>query len=87
MCRDNEYGCHATATAGVVWTGVITDIGREIPTERPVTRTPSSEEGIEAWGIKMISVSFNSAWRVKSGLTATGCANHDNDNDLCNNSF
>lgn len=56
MCKDNEYGCHATATKGVVWTGVITDIGLDTPTEQPVTRTPSTNEGIEAWGIKMISV-------------------------------
>lgn len=58
MCRDNEYGCHATATSGVVWTGVITDIGLATPTEEPVTRTPSLQEGIEAWGIKLISVSM-----------------------------
>lgn len=56
MCRNNEYGCHATATPGVVWTGVITDIGLETPTEQPVTRKPSTDEGIEAWGIKFILV-------------------------------
>ena len=57
MCKDNQYGCHATATSGVVWTGLITDIGLDTPTERPVTRTPSTDEGIEAWGIKLVSVS------------------------------
>ncbi|KAH6635079.1 hypothetical protein B0J18DRAFT_462212 [Chaetomium sp. MPI-SDFR-AT-0129] len=60
MCRDNQYGCHATATSGVVWTGVITDIGLATPTEEPVTRTPSLQEGIEAWGIKLISVAPDS---------------------------
>lgn len=57
MCWDNEYGCHATATEGVTWTGVRTDIGLSIPTEEPITRTPSTNEGVEAWGIKFISVS------------------------------
>jgi hypothetical protein len=57
MCRDNQYGCHATATPGVVWTGVMTNIGLPTPTVEPVTRTPSTEEGIEAWGIKFLSVS------------------------------
>ena len=57
MCKDNEYGCHATATSGAVWTGVITDIGLDTPTEAPVTRTPYLNEGLEAWGIKLISVS------------------------------
>lgn len=57
MCRNHEYGCHATATKDVTWTGIITDIGLDTPTEAPVTRTPSTEEGIEAWGIKLISVS------------------------------
>ncbi|KAK4093961.1 hypothetical protein Purlil1_1452 [Purpureocillium lilacinum] len=56
MCKDNEYGCHATATSGAVWTGVITDIGLDTPTEAPVTRTPYLNEGLEAWGIKLISV-------------------------------
>ncbi|KAK3372284.1 hypothetical protein B0H63DRAFT_527135 [Podospora didyma] len=56
MCKDNQYGCHATATSGAVWTGVVTDIGRSPPTENPVTRTPSTLEGIEAWGIKLISI-------------------------------
>lgn len=57
MCKDNQYGCHATATPGVVWTGVVTDIGLPTPTEQPVTRTPSTAEGIEAWGIKLLAVS------------------------------
>lgn len=57
MCRDNEYGCHATATPGVVWTGVITDLGIATPTEQSITRTPYSFEGLEAWGIKFLSVS------------------------------
>ncbi|KAL0932130.1 uncharacterized protein CTRU02_213083 [Colletotrichum truncatum] len=56
MCRDHEYGCHGTGTVGAVWTGVITDIGISQPTEEPVTRTPFTNEGIEAWGIKFISV-------------------------------
>ncbi|KDN70409.1 hypothetical protein CSUB01_11916 [Colletotrichum sublineola] len=54
--RDHEYGCHATATPGAVWTGVNTDLGIAIPTEQPITRTPFTVEGLEAWGIKMISV-------------------------------
>jgi hypothetical protein len=57
MCKDNQYGCHATATPGVVWTGVVTNIGLPTPTEQPVTRTPGTAEGIEAWGIKFLSVS------------------------------
>ncbi|OBR05665.1 hypothetical protein CH63R_09785 [Colletotrichum higginsianum IMI 349063] len=56
MCKDHEYGCHGTGTVGAVWTGVITDIGIPTPTEEPVTRTPFTVEGIEAWGIKFISV-------------------------------
>ncbi|KAM3540417.1 hypothetical protein ARSEF1564_006653 [Beauveria bassiana] len=57
MCKDNEYGCHATAASGgIVWTGVITDLGATPATEEPVTRTPSTKEGIEAWGIKFLSV-------------------------------
>ncbi|CRG92668.1 hypothetical protein PISL3812_09732 [Talaromyces islandicus] len=56
MCKDNQYGCHATATPGVVWTGVMTNIGLPTPTEEPATRTPSTAEGIEAWGIKLLSV-------------------------------
>ncbi|TQV96416.1 hypothetical protein IF1G_04999 [Cordyceps javanica] len=57
MCKDNEYGCHATAASGgIVWTGVITDLGVTPATEAPVTRTPSTKEGIEAWGIKFLSV-------------------------------
>ncbi|KAJ6790398.1 hypothetical protein PWT90_10308 [Aphanocladium album] len=57
MCRDNEYGCHATAeSGGIVWTGVVTDLGVTPATEEPVTRTPSTKEGIEAWGIKFLSV-------------------------------
>ncbi|KAI5460823.1 hypothetical protein BGZ63DRAFT_358899 [Mariannaea sp. PMI_226] len=59
MCRGNQYGCHATATKGVIWTGVVTDIGLDTPTERPITRTPSTDEGCEAWGIKFISVSHS----------------------------
>jgi hypothetical protein len=57
MCRNHQYGCHATATEGVTWTGLVTDIGREDPTEAPVTRKPGTAEGIEAWGIKFVSVS------------------------------
>lgn len=82
MCRDNEYGCHATATPGVVWTGVITDISLETPTEEPVTRRPNTAEGIEAWGIKMISVapatdsSRSSATSASS--TATNTSNTGN---------
>jgi hypothetical protein len=57
MCRDNEYGCHATATVGAVWTGTLTNIGLSTPTEEPITRTPYTAEGIEAWGVKMIVVS------------------------------
>ncbi|KAJ3497811.1 hypothetical protein NLG97_g1611 [Lecanicillium saksenae] len=65
MCRDNEYGCHATAASGgIVWTGVVTDLGVTPATEEPVTRTPSTKEGIEAWGIKFLSVA--------PGSTATG---------------
>jgi len=60
MCRDNEYGGHATATPGAVWTGLITGIGIPTPTEESVTRTPSTDEGIEAWGTKLISVSPDS---------------------------
>ncbi|KAL2131599.1 hypothetical protein VTI74DRAFT_4815 [Chaetomium olivicolor] len=56
MCRDHEYGCHATATSGAVWTGVLTDIGLATPTEEPITHTPNSKEGLEAWGIKLISI-------------------------------
>ncbi|KAF4119317.1 hypothetical protein GMORB2_4836 [Geosmithia morbida] len=56
MCKENEYGCHATATVGAVWTGTETNIDLETPTESPLTKTPSTEEGIEAWGIKLISV-------------------------------
>lgn len=56
MCKDDQYGCHATATAGVVWTGIETDIGLPVPTEAPITRTPSTAEGCEAWGIKFLSV-------------------------------
>lgn len=57
MCRDNEYGCHATAAAGgLVWTGVVTNLAVTPATEEPVTRTPSTGEGIEAWGIKFLSV-------------------------------
>ncbi|KAM3561227.1 hypothetical protein MY1884_002494 [Beauveria asiatica] len=57
MCKDNEYGCHATAASGgIVWTGVVTDLGATPATEEPVTRTPSTKEGIEAWGIKFLSV-------------------------------
>ncbi|ATY63490.1 hypothetical protein A9K55_007395 [Cordyceps militaris] len=57
MCKDNQYGCHATAASGgIVWTGVITDLGVTPATESPVTRTPSTNEGIEAWGIKFLSV-------------------------------
>lgn len=57
MCKDNQYGCHATAAAGgIVWTGVVTDLGVTPATEEPVTRTPSTKEGIEAWGIKFLSV-------------------------------
>ncbi|WDK10194.1 hypothetical protein CGRA01v4_01473 [Colletotrichum graminicola] len=60
MCRDHEYGCHATATRGAVWTGLITDLGIAAPTEEPITRTPFTDEGLEAWGIKMISVASTS---------------------------
>lgn len=57
MCKDNQYGCHATAAAGgIVWTGVETNLGVTPATEAPVTRTPSTKEGIEAWGIKFLSV-------------------------------
>ncbi|OAQ72943.1 hypothetical protein VFPPC_12892 [Pochonia chlamydosporia 170] len=56
MCKDNEYGCHATATLGVVWTGTLTDIGLSQPTEEPITRTPYTEEGLEAWGVKLLYV-------------------------------
>ncbi|KAF6813552.1 hypothetical protein CSOJ01_04574 [Colletotrichum sojae] len=56
MCRDHEYGCHATGTVGAVWTGVITNIAISKPTEEHITRTPFTVEGIEAWGIKFISV-------------------------------
>ena len=61
MCKDNEYGCHATATRGVVWTGRVTDIGLEEPTDEPVTRTPTTDEGIEAWGIKFLQISSTSS--------------------------
>ncbi|TDZ34739.1 hypothetical protein C8035_v002564 [Colletotrichum spinosum] len=61
MCREHEYGCHATGTVGAVWTGVITDIGISNPTEEPVTRTPFTNEGVEAWGIKFISVASTTA--------------------------
>ncbi|KAF4497142.1 hypothetical protein FAGAP_6665 [Fusarium agapanthi] len=70
MCRDHQYGCHATATAGVVWTGVVTDLGLDDPTEAPVTRKPGSAEGIEAWGIKFISVSPTSHSTATSTATA-----------------
>ncbi|KAJ4165142.1 hypothetical protein LMH87_006788 [Akanthomyces muscarius] len=57
MCKDNQYGCHATAASGgIVWTGVVTNLGVTPATESPVTRTPSTLEGIEAWGIKFLSV-------------------------------
>jgi hypothetical protein len=56
MCRDHEYGCHATATPGAVWTGTVTRLDVDPPTERPTTRTPDPKEGLEAWGIKLISV-------------------------------
>ncbi|KAK4184746.1 hypothetical protein QBC35DRAFT_40165 [Podospora australis] len=74
MCRDNEYGCHATATEGAVWTGVITDISLETPTEEPVTRTPNSLEGIEAWGIKMISVAPATDSSTRSGSSTASTA-------------
>ncbi|KEY69103.1 hypothetical protein S7711_11569 [Stachybotrys chartarum IBT 7711] len=61
MCRGHQYGCHGTATSGAIWTGIQTDIGLETPTETAITRTPSSEEGIEAWGIKFISVAAESS--------------------------
>ncbi|KAH9434625.1 hypothetical protein MCOR02_006620 [Pyricularia oryzae] len=54
MCKDHQYGCHATATVGAVWTGAITNLANS--NFESVTRTPSTEEGLEAWGIKMISI-------------------------------
>lgn len=69
MCRGHEYGCHATATSGAVWTGVITDIGLDTPTEQPITRTPNAKEGLEAWGIKLISVrEISSPWFCASQI-------------------
>lgn len=55
MCRNNEYGCHGTATPGAVWTGVLTNIVQS--TEEPFTHTPSPQEGLEVWGIKLLWVS------------------------------
>ncbi|QKX53489.1 uncharacterized protein TRUGW13939_00568 [Talaromyces rugulosus] len=69
MCKDNQYGCHATATAGVVWTGVMTNIGLPTPTEEPATRTPSTAEGIEAWGIKLLSVAPETSTTTSLPLT------------------
>lgn len=66
MCKDHQYGCHATATVGAVWTGAITNLANS--NFESVTRTPSTEEGLEAWGIKMISVSDSGhrAWDLTS---------------------
>jgi hypothetical protein len=58
MCRDHQYGCHATATLGGAWTGTETNLAISPPTEKPITLTqPNTKEGVEAWGIKLISVS------------------------------
>ncbi|CAJ0538682.1 Ff.00g066750.m01.CDS01 [Fusarium sp. VM40] len=71
MCRDHQYGCHATATQGVTWTGVMTDIGLEDPTEKPVTRKPATAEGIEAWGIKFISITSTTSEASVATTTAS----------------
>ncbi len=80
MCKDNQYGCHATAAAGgIVWTGVVTDLGVTPATEEPVTRTPSTKEGVEAWGIKFLSVrwlEFQQPWRFTHSLTPSICRSH-----------
>ncbi|KAK4108203.1 hypothetical protein N656DRAFT_784493 [Canariomyces notabilis] len=56
MCRDHQYGCHATATLGGAWTGTETNLAISPPTEKPITLTqPNTKEGVEAWGIKLIS--------------------------------
>ncbi|KAH8882275.1 hypothetical protein GQ53DRAFT_666072 [Thozetella sp. PMI_491] len=70
MCRDHQYGCHATATAGAVWTGVITDLSSS--TQQPVTRTPSTAEGLEAWGIKFIQVSLDDTAAQEGGQSCDG---------------
>ncbi|KAF6821957.1 hypothetical protein CPLU01_12290 [Colletotrichum plurivorum] len=70
MCQNHEYGCHATATVGAVWTGVITNFAISKPTEEPVTRTPWTGEGLEAWGIKFIWVAATSVLSP-SASTAT----------------
>lgn len=70
MCKDNQYGCHATAAGGgLVWTGVVTNLAVTPATEAPVTRKPSTKEGIEAWGIKFLSVRINTSQQEYNELT------------------
>ncbi|KAI6261182.1 hypothetical protein MCOR19_002605 [Pyricularia oryzae] len=69
MCKDHQYGCHATATVGVVWTGAITNLANS--NFESVTRTPSTEEGLEAWGIKMISIASSTATSTATSTLTT----------------
>ncbi|TLD06569.1 uncharacterized protein PgNI_08022 [Pyricularia grisea] len=69
MCKDHQYGCHATATVGAVWTGAITNL--ENSNFESVTRTPSTNEGLEAWGIRLISIASSTATTTSPTASAT----------------
>ncbi|KAK2052632.1 hypothetical protein LY76DRAFT_526288 [Colletotrichum caudatum] len=57
-CEDRgTYGCLGTATPGAVWIGSRTDINIPEPSREALRITPASGETIQAWGIRMISVS------------------------------
>ncbi|KAM0237037.1 hypothetical protein ACHAP5_009135 [Fusarium lateritium] len=72
--RDHQYGCHATATRDVTWTGVVTNIGLDDPTEAPVTRKPGTAEGVEAWGIKFVSIKPTASDTDIATTTSTSAA-------------
>ncbi|KAM0542059.1 hypothetical protein ACHAPJ_012985, partial [Fusarium lateritium] len=61
------------------WTGVVTNIGLDDPTEAPVTRKPGTAAGTEAWGIKFVSIPPTTSGTSVASTTAADASDPTSD--------